>query len=273
MNLAYSSRNRSASVRIPMYSASPKLKRLEVRFPDPSCNGYLAFSALLMAALDGIENRIDPGEPLDRDIYAMSPEELANVPSTPGSLDAALDALEKDHEFLLKGDVFTEDVIQTWIEYKRLNESRQPCACVRIPMSSNCISTFNCRKRFLNEHEAFQRSWSLKGLVCLEFVLCILDATGFELSSVVNRPSDLSCAQVPPARHHHLSRERKSPRLPDTIRRRRSFHHADGGKVYHFLGGDAVLAQMGGQPCPREESPMATASPMQLKSSRAIFPD
>ncbi|MCE5241939.1 MAG: type I glutamate--ammonia ligase [Syntrophobacteraceae bacterium] len=122
VNLAYSSRNRSASLRIPMYSASPKLKRIEVRFPDPSCNGYLAFSALLMAALDGIENRIDPGEPLDRDIYAMSPEELANVPSTPGSLEEALNSLEKDHEFLLKGDVFTEDVVQKWIEYKRANE-------------------------------------------------------------------------------------------------------------------------------------------------------
>ncbi len=122
VNLAYSSRNRSASLRIPMYSASPKLKRIEVRFPDPSCNGYLAFSALLMAALDGIENRIDPGEPLDRDIYSMTPEELANVPSTPGSLDAALAALEKDHEFLLKGDVFTEDVISKWIEYKREHE-------------------------------------------------------------------------------------------------------------------------------------------------------
>ena len=122
VNLAYSSRNRSASVRIPMYSPAPKLKRLEVRFPDPSCNGYLAFSAILMAALDGIENRIDPGEPLDRDIYAMSPEELANVPSTPGSLEQALEALEADHEFLLKGDVFTEDVIEKWIEYKRVNE-------------------------------------------------------------------------------------------------------------------------------------------------------
>jgi len=122
VNLAYSSRNRSASVRIPMYSPSPKLKRLEIRFPDPSCNGYLAFSALLMAALDGIENRIDPGEPLDRDIYAMTPEELANVPSTPGSLDEALNALKKDHEFLLKGDVFTEDVIEKWIEYKTVNE-------------------------------------------------------------------------------------------------------------------------------------------------------
>jgi glutamine synthetase len=122
VNLAYSSRNRSASVRIPMYSASPKLKRMEVRFPDPSCNGYLAFSALLMAALDGIQNRIDPGEPLDRDIYSMSPEELANVPSTPGSLEAALSALKKDHEFLLKGDVFTEDVIETWLDYKQEKE-------------------------------------------------------------------------------------------------------------------------------------------------------
>ena len=122
VNLAYSSRNRSAAIRIPMYSPSPKAKRLEIRFPDPSCNGYLAFSALLMAALDGIENRIDPGEPLDKDIYALSPEELANVPSTPGSLEEALSALEKDHEFLLKGDVFTQDVIDTWIDYKRTRE-------------------------------------------------------------------------------------------------------------------------------------------------------
>lgn len=122
VNLAYSSRNRSAGIRIPMYSPSPKQKRLEVRFPDPSCNGYLAFSALLMAALDGIENRINPGEPLDRDIYSMSPEELAKVPSTPGSLEEALKALEKDHEFLLKGDVFTQDVIDMWIEWKTLNE-------------------------------------------------------------------------------------------------------------------------------------------------------
>jgi glutamine synthetase len=122
VNLAYSSRNRSAGIRIPMYSPSPKLKRLEVRFPDPSCNGYMAFSALLMAALDGIENRIHPGEPLDKDIYALSPEELANVPSTPGSLQESLKALEEDHEFLLKGDVFTEDVIETWVEYKTLNE-------------------------------------------------------------------------------------------------------------------------------------------------------
>jgi glutamine synthetase len=122
VNLAYSSRNRSASIRIPMYSPSPKAKRIEIRFPDPSCNGYLAFSALLMAALDGIENRIDPGEPLDKDIYALTPEELANVPSTPGSLEEALKALEKDHDFLMKGDVFTEDAISKWVEYKRSNE-------------------------------------------------------------------------------------------------------------------------------------------------------
>jgi glutamine synthetase len=122
VNLAYSSRNRSASIRIPMYSVSPKSKRLEVRFPDPSCNGYLAFAALLMAGLDGIENRMDPGEPLDKDIYGLSPEELKNVPSTPSSLGEALEALEADHEFLMKGDVFTEDAIYTWLDYKRENE-------------------------------------------------------------------------------------------------------------------------------------------------------
>ncbi|MEM4407746.1 MAG: type I glutamate--ammonia ligase [Candidatus Caldarchaeum sp.] len=118
VNLAYSARNRSAAIRIPMYSPSPKSKRIEVRFPDPSCNGYLAFSAMLMAGLDGIENKIDPGDPLDKDIYALGPEELAGIPSVPPSLDAALKALEEDHEFLLKGDVFTEDVIETWISYK-----------------------------------------------------------------------------------------------------------------------------------------------------------
>ncbi|MDJ0801810.1 MAG: type I glutamate--ammonia ligase [Desulfobacterales bacterium] len=122
VNLAYSSRNRSASVRIPMYSASPKAKRIEFRTPDPSCNGYLAFSAMLMAALDGIENKVDPGEPLDKDIYGLSPEELADVPSAPGSLAEALDALKADHDFLMKGDVFTQDVIDTWIEYKTENE-------------------------------------------------------------------------------------------------------------------------------------------------------
>jgi glutamine synthetase len=122
VNLAYSQRNRSASCRIPMYSASPKSKRIEFRCPDPSCNPYLAFSALMMAALDGVQNKIDPGDPLDKDIYDMPPEELAEVPTTPGSLDQSLAALEKDHEFLLRGDVFTEDVISTWISYKRKNE-------------------------------------------------------------------------------------------------------------------------------------------------------
>jgi len=118
VNLAYSSRNRSACVRIPMYSSSPKSKRIEVRFPDPASNSYLAFSAMLMAGLDGIQNKINPGEPLDKDIYGLSPEELKNVPSTPGSLEEALDALNKDHDFLLKGDVFTSDVIETWRDYK-----------------------------------------------------------------------------------------------------------------------------------------------------------
>ncbi len=122
VNLAYSGRNRSASIRIPMYSPSPKAKRVEVRFPDPSCNPYIAFAAMLMAGLDGIENKIDPGSPLDKDIYDLAPEELANVPSMPGSLEDALDNLENDHDFLMKGDVFTEDVIETWISYKRSKE-------------------------------------------------------------------------------------------------------------------------------------------------------
>jgi glutamine synthetase len=118
VNLAYSQRNRSASVRIPMYSASPKAKRTEFRCPDPSCNPYLCFSAMLMAVIDGIQNKINPGDPLDKDIYDLPPEELAKVPKTPGSLDEALRALEKDHEFLLRGEVFTKDVIETWIQYK-----------------------------------------------------------------------------------------------------------------------------------------------------------
>ncbi|MCG8591388.1 MAG: type I glutamate--ammonia ligase [Proteobacteria bacterium] len=122
VNLALSSRNRSASCRIPMYSQSPKAKRIEVRYPDPSCNPYLAFSAMLMAGLDGIENKIDPGDPLDKNIYALSPEEAASIPSMPASLDEALDCLQEDHEFLLKGDVFTEDAIENWIEYKREEE-------------------------------------------------------------------------------------------------------------------------------------------------------
>ncbi len=122
VNLAYSQRNRSAACRIPMYSASPKSKRIEFRCPDPSSNPYLAFSALMMAALDGIQNKIHPGDPLDKDIYDMEPEELSKVPTTPDSLGAALDALAADHEFLLRGDVFTLDVINTWITYKKKNE-------------------------------------------------------------------------------------------------------------------------------------------------------
>ena len=122
INLAYSSRNRSAAIRIPMYSPSPKAKRIEVRFPDPACNGYLAFSAMLMAGLDGIENRLAAGDPLDKDIYSLTPEELKGVAGMPASLDAALDNLKNDHAFLLKGDVFTDDVIETWIDYKMTNE-------------------------------------------------------------------------------------------------------------------------------------------------------
>lgn len=125
VNLAYSSRNRSAAVRIPMYSSSPKAKRIEFRTPDPSCNGYMAFAALLMAVLDGIENKIDPGDPLDKNIYDLPAEELAKVESTPGSLDGALAALKEDHDFLLKGDVFTQDVIDMWIDYKTENEVDQ----------------------------------------------------------------------------------------------------------------------------------------------------
>ncbi|MEO5355669.1 MAG: type I glutamate--ammonia ligase [Nitrospirae bacterium YQR-1] len=122
VNLAYSARNRSASIRIPMYSQSPKAKRCEVRYPDPSCNPYLAFAAMLMAGLDGVQNRIDPGEALDKDLYDLEPEELASVPQMPGSLDEALNNLEAGHDFLLKGDVFTEDSLKTWISYKRTNE-------------------------------------------------------------------------------------------------------------------------------------------------------
>lgn len=118
VNLAYSQRNRSASVRIPMYSNSPKAKRIEFRCPDPAANPYLAFSAIMMAGLDGIMNRIDPGDPLEKDIYDMSPEELKDVPSTPESLAHSLRALAEDHEYLLKGNVFTEDVVRTWINYK-----------------------------------------------------------------------------------------------------------------------------------------------------------
>ena len=125
VNLAYSRRNRSAAVRIPMYSASPKAKRVEFRPPDPSANPYLAFASMMMAGLDGVLNKIDPGDSLDKDIYDLSPEEMKRVPSMPGSLDEALNCLEDDHNFLLRGDVFTEDLIETYISYKRKNEADQ----------------------------------------------------------------------------------------------------------------------------------------------------
>ena len=120
--LAYSSRNRSAGIRIPMYSPSPKAKRIEVRFPDPSCNMYLAFSAMLMAGLDGIQNKIHPGEAMDKNLYDLEPEELGNIQTLPASLEEALNNLEDDHEFLLKGGVFSEDLVEAWISYKRTNE-------------------------------------------------------------------------------------------------------------------------------------------------------
>jgi glutamine synthetase len=122
INLVYSQRNRSAACRIPMYSVSPGAKRVEVRFPDPSCNGYLAFAAMLMAGLDGIQQRMNPGDAIDKDLYDLEPEEAKTVKSTPGSLAEVLNALEADHAFLLKGDVFTRDVIETWLAYKREKE-------------------------------------------------------------------------------------------------------------------------------------------------------
>jgi glutamine synthetase len=122
VNLVYSQRNRSASVRIPLYSKSPKAKRLEFRCPDPSCNPYLAFSAMLMAGLDGIQNRIEPPDPVDKDLYDLPPEELSAVPQVPASLEEALAALEADQDFLKAGGVFTDDLIETWVTFKRLNE-------------------------------------------------------------------------------------------------------------------------------------------------------
>jgi glutamine synthetase len=119
VNLAYSSRNRSAAIRIPTYSENPKAKRVEYRPPDPSANPYLCFAALLMAGLDGIQNKIDPGEPMDKNLYELPPEEMAKVPQVPGSLSEAVSHLEKDHEFLLKGDVFTRDFLEMWVSNKR----------------------------------------------------------------------------------------------------------------------------------------------------------
>lgn len=125
VNLAYSSRNRSAGVRIPMYTPNPKAKRIEVRFPDPACNPYYAFAAMLMAGLDGIENKIDPGPPVDKDMYDLESHEAAKIKQMPASLEESLRNLEKDHAFLLKGNVFTQDVIETWITYKREKEVDQ----------------------------------------------------------------------------------------------------------------------------------------------------
>jgi glutamine synthetase len=122
INLIYSQRNRSACVRIPMYSGSEKAKRIEFRPPDASCNPYLAFAAMLLAGIDGIEKEIEPPSPIDKDLYELEPEEKAKVKSTPGSLEEVINALEKDYKYLLKGDVFTEDLIEMWIDYKRKKE-------------------------------------------------------------------------------------------------------------------------------------------------------
>ncbi len=122
VNLVYSARNRSACTRIPVTGTNPKAKRVEFRVPDPSSNPYLAFSAMLLAGLDGIKNKIEPPAPIDKDLYDLPPEEVANVKTVPGSLDAVLDRLETDHEYLTAGGVFTEDLIETWIDYKRANE-------------------------------------------------------------------------------------------------------------------------------------------------------
>jgi glutamine synthetase len=118
----YSQRNRSACVRIPLGSKNPSAKRLEFRTPDPSCNPYLAFSAMLMAGIDGIKNKLEPPDPIDKDLYDLPPEEHAAVKQVPGSLLEVLGELESDHQWLLEGGVFTQDVIDTWIEYKRIEE-------------------------------------------------------------------------------------------------------------------------------------------------------
>ena len=125
INLVYSQRNRSACVRIPVYSKSPAAKRLEFRTPDPSCNPYLSFAACLQAGLDGVRNKMEPPEPVDKDIYDLAPEDKGQIKAVPGSLEEVLDALEADHDWLLEGGVFTEDVVETWIDYKRTHELDQ----------------------------------------------------------------------------------------------------------------------------------------------------
>jgi glutamine synthetase len=125
VNLVYSQRNRSACIRIPITGTSPKAKRIEFRVPDPSCNPYLAFSAMLLAGMDGIKNKIEPLEPVDKDLYELAPDEHAGVPQVPASLDRVLEELEADHDYLLDGGVFTTDLIETWIDYKREAEVQQ----------------------------------------------------------------------------------------------------------------------------------------------------
>jgi glutamine synthetase len=127
VNLVYSQRNRSACVRIPITGSNPKAKRIEFRCPDPSANPYLAFSAMLLAGLDGIKNKIEPHEPVDKDLYELPPDEHADIPTVPATLSAVMDSLEADHDFLLEGGVFTADLIETWIDYKRVSEI-QPIA-------------------------------------------------------------------------------------------------------------------------------------------------
>ena len=122
VNLVYSQRNRSACIRVPITGPNPKAKRLEFRVPDPSCNPYLAFAAMMMAGLDGIKNKIEPPEPVDKDLYELPPDEAKAIPQVPGSLEAVLSNLEADHDFLLDGGVFTPDLIETWLDYKRSNE-------------------------------------------------------------------------------------------------------------------------------------------------------
>jgi glutamine synthetase len=122
VNLVYSQRNRSACIRIPITGANPKAKRVEFRCPDPSANPYLAFSAMLLAGIDGIKNKIEPPQPIDKDLYELPPDEHAEVATVPGSLPAVMDALESDHDYLLEGGVFTPDLIETWVDYKRTHE-------------------------------------------------------------------------------------------------------------------------------------------------------
>jgi glutamine synthetase len=122
VNLVYSQRNRSACIRIPITGSNPKAKRIEFRCPDPSSNPYLAFAAMLMAGLDGIKNKIEPPQPVDKDLYELPPDEAGAIPQVPSSLTEVLDALEADHDFLLEGGVFTPDLIETWIDFKRSNE-------------------------------------------------------------------------------------------------------------------------------------------------------